>query len=71
MCKENMSEKALLPTKCIFATNVPSKGAQIHSATRPFNQNLISGNCQHSKTLEKHENKEKLFELNGTLFVLS
>jgi len=39
-----MSEKgSLLPTKCIFAANTPSKGAQMRSNTRPFAQgNLIS-----------------------------
>jgi len=39
-------------------------------ATRPFAQNLILRNFQHSKTLEKYENR-KLFELNGTLFGFS
>jgi len=67
-----MSEKeALLLTKWIFATNAPSKRAQMCSTTRPFAQNLISGNFQPSKTLRKHENKEKLFELNGILLVFS
>jgi len=67
-----MSEKeALLPIKRIFSTNALSEFAQKSNTTRPFAQSLISHNFQHSKTLEKHENKEKLFELNGTLFVFS
>jgi len=66
-----MSEKGLLPIKRVFAINVPSKGAQMRRTIRPFAQNLISRNFQHSETLEKHVNKEKLCELNGTLFVFS
>jgi len=32
-----MSEKeALLPTKCVFTANAPSKGAQMRSNTRPI-----------------------------------
>jgi len=32
-----MSEKVpLLPTKCIFTANAPSKSAQMRSKTRPF-----------------------------------
>jgi len=41
MCKE-----ALLQTKRIFATNAPSKGAQMRRTTRAFAQwNLISRTC--------------------------
>jgi len=44
------------------ASNAPSECAQMHSTTRPFAQwNLILAHLQHSKTLEKHENKDKLF----------
>ena len=39
--------------------------AKLRSTTRPFAQwNLILAHLQSSKTLEKHEDKEKLFELN-------
>ena len=45
--------------------NAYSKCAQMRNATRPFAQwNPILAHLQHSKTLEKHENKDKLFELN-------
>jgi len=66
----SQNRKHLRRQDVFFATNV-SEGAQVGSITRPFSQNLISCNFQHSKTLEKHESKEKLFALNGTLFVLS
>jgi len=59
------------PPQKFSARATASKGTQLRSTTRPFAQNLISRNFQHSKTLEKYENKEKLFELNGTLFVFS
>ena len=37
----------------------------MRSTIRPFAQwNLILAHLQHSKTLEKHENKDKVFELN-------
>jgi len=61
-----MSEKeALLPTKRIFATYAPSKGAQMRNTTQTLS--VVTSHLahlQHSKSLEKHENKEKLFELN-------
>jgi len=44
-----------------FAINPLSEGAQMCRSTRPFARNLIACNFKHSKTLEKHENKEKLF----------
>jgi len=66
-----MRKKHCCQQSAFSATNAPSQGAQMCSITRPFAQNLISRNFQHSNTLEKHENKEKLFELNGTLFVFS
>jgi len=72
ICKEAWVKKkhcCQWSTSC--ASNAPSEGAQMCSTTNPFVQNLISYNFQDSKPLEKHENKEKLFELNGTLFVFS
>jgi len=67
-----MSEKeALLPSKRLFCNQCSSKDAanaqdhQIICAVKKHPAQL-----QHSKTLEKHENK-KLFELNVSLFVFS
>jgi len=70
-CKETwVKKKHCCQWSGFFATNAPSKGAQMCSATSPFAQNFISRDFQHSKAFEKHENK-KLFELNGALFVFS
>jgi len=50
-----MKEKDLDNWECV----------QMGSTTRPFVQwNLILARLPHSKTFEKHENKDKLFELN-------
>ena len=46
-------------------TNFPSKVRKLRSITKTFAQwNLVLVHLQHSKTLEKQENKEKLFEIN-------
>jgi len=70
LCVKKHEWKRIAANKAHFLQSMfPLKGAQMRRTTRPFVQNLISRNFQHSKTLEKHENKEKLFELNGTLSV--
>jgi len=66
--KKHESKKSISADEANFLKPILLKGVQMCSTTRPFAQNLISCNFQHSKTWEQHENKEKLFELNGTKF---
>jgi len=61
-----MSEKgALLPTKRIFCNQCSLQScanAQYHQTICVVKSNLA--HLQHSKSLEKYENKEKVFDLN-------
>ena len=65
-----------LTTTEIFHPNFTSYrpcvwSAKLRSTTRPFAQwNLILARLQPSETLEKHENKEKLFGLNMYFFCI-
>jgi len=62
MCEETLPQQS-----AFFATIARSKCAQMRSTTRPLAQwNLILTHVQLqiSNTLEKHENRDKLFELN-------
>ena len=60
-----VKEKHCCQQNAFFATNAPSEGAQMHSTTMQTICAVKShlAHLQHSKSSEKYENKEKIFEL--------
>ena len=61
-----MKKKHFCQQNAFFATNAPTKDAQCHQTICAVKSHLA--HLQHSKSLEKYENKDKVFELKVYIF---